>query len=191
MVTRKKTQVYTTKDGQKYRLRVTYEVVAVKVKGVKRGTVVRRGRYTTKRDALKSARASFDKKRTSRKKSIEQRYRKAYGHGLVRTTQLTHFHLVHTTRKLNHKGEIGGLFIFTYQMNGKKTVYDTPIEAYSSTTRVPITRLSDVEITRYIAQALSFARIQFLQKLGIETADILLEEFIPPVRYKYYIPKSR
>lgn len=191
----KQPKTYSTKDGKKFRLKVVYEIVAVKVPGVKRGTILQKGKYTNKRAALKRARvflsAPSPNKKTNRQKEVEKAYKKAYGHGLIRSDTLSHVRMLHTTRKMRYKGEIGGLFIFTYQQNGKRILYERPIEAYSSTTRVPITSLSDGQIQAYLDQALSFARIRFLQDLGLETIDIVLEEFIPPIRYKYYIPKTR
>lgn len=174
--------IITTKDGQRFRVKVTYEIIAVKSKKYGKGQTILRGRYTTRAAAVKRAKSKLSPPKRKRPvKALPPPPKE-------KITVLKNFQVVTTTERKALEGQVGGLFGFTYQLNGKTYVHDKMIESYSTRTAARITDLNDREIRLKLAEAERFATIQFLQEKGLETANITLVEFIPPIKYKYYMP---
>lgn len=184
------TRTIKTKKGDVYNVRVTYEVVAVKASKVPKGTVVARGRYTTEAATLRAARQQLTpkkKKKVSKADVVNKQYQKQEGHKLEHTTQLKNFSVQISRKRLPQRAQVGGLFVFTYQLNGKTIIHDKVIESFSRRTTQPVTSLSAQQIAAKLREAQEFARVRFLQEVGLETANIVNEEFIPPVVFKYYV----
>lgn len=190
MSIKKKSNIITTKDGQRFRVRITYEVIALKTKRAQKGTVLLRGKYISQKDIRQKVNRRYQPKKRAdaRMSAFKKQYRQQTQHGLYYEKQLRNFKELTSRRKLPHKGQIGALFAITYQLNGERKVHDKIIEDYSRRTDVPITQLSNYQILQYLEEAKQNAQVAFLQATGLETADVVLIEIIPPIRFKYYVP---